>query len=507
MAIPVVFIAVMCLVSQLRTVPLPAMTSKEWPLSDAAWAGSQQRALRRRAGFPACRACHALCTSAPAHSAGADAGPTQLCNAQLAAWRAALLRHSHGCGRCSNSTQRGALTLPRLFVRAHSESSGCRAQAVVRAVHQDPVVLLSPDTPEVRRISALLATALVCDGSRPRPPGVQDAFGGLWRRGLPPECGDAAYCTAHRNCTARMRTHQLAWASHRSEVDAALRGRPGAYAAAVEFDPVDTLSYTVRMNHTQLPPTNRLFSDINVGSLKVTGEPDADWKRYFFGANLQLAVDRSLAALRLGTEAQGPLDVQVHVRHPPCTHAPRRVNFPHVGATKTPSWSFQVKAFPWPAHQLNVGGVLAGILFNFLLVFAFILPTCAIVSVIVHEKELQLRGYMRVLGLLDAAYWGSWFVTHMAIMCFTGLLCAVIGMCAPPLATPACSQPTLRHPIARAPRGLAYARVAHERSVARRVKKKCAASAAGCPSAAPRSSSWWRSTGPWPPRSWRRRTR
>ena len=314
------------------------------------------------------------------------------------------------------------------------------------AVQKDPVLLLSPDTPEVRRISELLATALVCDGSRTHPDGVENAFSRLWRQDLPPNCESEAHCIAHRNCTAHVRASQLAWAPHRAAVDAALRRRPGAYAAAVEFDAVDTLSYTLRMNHTQLPPTNRLFSDINVGSLQVTGEPDTDWKKYFFGANLQLAVDRSLAALRLGIEDQGPLDVQVHVRRasrsPNASCCVARARKQSGGME--PSVPAQVKAFPWPSHELNVGGVLAGILFNFLLVFAFLLPTCAIVGVIVHERELQLRGYMRVLGLLDAAYWGSWFVTHMASLCFTGLLCAVIGMCAPCTHSELCACQCLR---------------------------------------------------------------
>ena len=88
-----------------------------------------------------------------------------------------------------------------------------------------------------------------------------------------------------------------------------------------------------------------------------------------------------------------------------------------------------MKAFPWPAQSIDVGGIVAGALFNFLLVFAFQQPTRAMVAVIVHEKELQLREYMRILGLRDAAYWGGWFATHMAVLGVTGTLCAAIGTC------------------------------------------------------------------------------
>jgi hypothetical protein len=51
----------------------------------------------------------------------------------------------------------------------------------------------------------------------------------------------------------------------------------------------------------------------------------------------------------------------------------------------------------------------------------------------VQERELRLREYMRVLGMLDAAYWGSWFATHITILMVSGLLCALIGQCASPL--------------------------------------------------------------------------
>ena len=50
-----------------------------------------------------------------------------------------------------------------------------------------------------------------------------------------------------------------------------------------------------------------------------------------------------------------------------------------------------------------------------------------------QERELRLREYMRVLGMLDAAYWGSWFATHMAMLMLSGVLCAYIGQCAPRL--------------------------------------------------------------------------
>ena len=67
--------------------------------------------------------------------------------------------------------------------------------------------------------------------------------------------------------------------------------------------PLGLTTYTLHLNHTTLPPTRRLFSDVSVGVVKVAFGPDTDWRKAYLLANLQLAVDRSLLALQL--QAQG----------------------------------------------------------------------------------------------------------------------------------------------------------------------------------------------------------
>ena len=70
-----------------------------------------------------------------------------------------------------------------------------------------------------------------------------------------------------------------------------------------------------------------------------------------------------------------------------------------------------------------------------------------------QERELRLREYMRVLGMLDAAYWGSWFATHMIILMVSGALCAYVGQCAPFSSIAACGYEAmalyLRYPLVR----------------------------------------------------------
>ena len=107
------------------------------------------------------------------------------------------------------------------------------------------------------------------------------------------------------------------------------RAAPATFLAAAVFHPSShlaaaPLSYTLYMNHTLLPSTQKLFSDVSVGKFEVTLGPNRDWKKYYLFSNLQLAIDRSLAALALapGGSAEGcrsaaavqPLDLRLRVR-------------------------------------------------------------------------------------------------------------------------------------------------------------------------------------------------
>lgn len=110
----------------------------------------------------------------------------------------------------------------------------------------------------------------------------------------------------------------------------------------------------------------------------------------------------------------------------------------------------QVKGFPWPSKHIYIGNTVAGMLFIFVLVIAFQVPASSMVKSIVQEKELRLREYMRVLGLLRAAYWGSWFVTHLCMLLVTGALCAIVGRCDP---LPRGSVTAHTEPLLRVPEG------------------------------------------------------
>lgn len=157
---------------------------------------------------------------------------------------------------------------------------------------------------------------------------------------------DVTYCAAHAaNCTAVMRKHQIDWLASADEVPEHVRAHPEVYTAAITFgapdlravhdnsrapdidadlanvaEPAaaapqsqlhDLMAYTLHLNRTQLPPTQRFFSDVTPGAAKVEFGPNTDWRKAYLLANLQLAVDRSLLALASQETASGALGAGV----------------------------------------------------------------------------------------------------------------------------------------------------------------------------------------------------
>lgn len=63
-----------------------------------------------------------------------------------------------------------------------------------------------------------------------------------------------------------------------------------------------------------MPKTQARFSDVSVGTVTLSAKPNADWQLYFWTANLQHSVERSLIALHLrGPGARRPEDIAVNV--------------------------------------------------------------------------------------------------------------------------------------------------------------------------------------------------
>jgi hypothetical protein len=291
-----------------------------------------------------------------------------------------------------------ALTLVRASLRAAGPAAELGAARV----------LFAPDTRPVRDLMAHLARAAACPDDPKKSRAGSTSFYQYFRPpgSAPAGCraGGRDACMRDSRCYAGLLEAggQLEGASSAEAAAAEAARLPGtvdaildftAWAAGAGAGSSRLYSYELRLNHTALPPTRVLLD-------AFAAAPGTHYRRYHWAANLQALVDAAIVA-----HAAAALR--------PAAPAPRLL----------PSF----KPFPWPAFTLDLGATAAALFFNLLLVYAFLGPTRAAVAAVVQEKELGLREGLRLQGLRDAAYWGSWAASHWGAMAASGALCAALG--------------------------------------------------------------------------------
>lgn len=313
-------------------------------------------------------------------------------------------------------------------------------------------VLWAPNgSAEAARLVSLLARRAACpaDGADKRP-----SSGSFYRffsprpeESVPAACLDAGYCTTHTECHAFLLGSRLVGMASAEEAAAVAVGAPGTVDAVLDLSaspalfPPNSISgsdllgsqmqpalatglewrlreaeaaggqytqyrdsgqytyrYTLRMNHSDVPATREMLNRFDLA-------PGNQYKRYWWFTNLQALVEGAMLDHAAAAAAQpgGPPP-------PPALLAAG------------------VKPFPWPALTLDLGATAAAVSFNLLLTYAFLAPTRGAVAAVVQERELHLRQGLRLLGLTDRAYWGSWALTHWSTMALSGLLCALVGL-------------------------------------------------------------------------------
>ncbi|KXZ53111.1 hypothetical protein GPECTOR_7g1001 [Gonium pectorale] len=269
-------------------------------------------------------------------------------------------------------------------------------------------------------------------------------------------CSDHATCLATPACWAHVLGDQIRLIASLEEGRRLVTDDPDDFDALVAFplepeaaaaqpplaarlptpaDPsLPLLRAVVGMNHTDVPPTKLLLDLFEV--VPTLGNGLSLYRRYWFQANLQLALQRALIGLHVAANAPPP-PPQPPPSAPPSEPAGGSYDAVRGGLSDASADLFDravpanvavsYKAFPWPAVTEDLGAASAAIFFNLLLVYAFLPPTRAVVADIVREKELRLREGMRVLGLSEPAYWASWGLTHWTLLALSGALCAVAG--------------------------------------------------------------------------------
>ncbi|KAF8072728.1 Abca17 [Scenedesmus sp. PABB004] len=164
------------------------------------------------------------------------------------------------------------------------------------------------------------------------------------------------------------------------------------------------LEYAIRMNATDVPPTQLLrdLFDVSPGLMPLPGNLLWAYRGYWFLANLQLAIDRSLLGGRQGN-GTFPASLSVRVKPFPCAARHTAPAWPAAGGALA-AHPRRHPARAGPAKLEDLGAASAAAFFNLLLVYAFLAPTRAVVGAIVREKELRLREGMRIFGLSVGLY-------------------------------------------------------------------------------------------------------
>ncbi|KAF5833388.1 hypothetical protein DUNSADRAFT_10320 [Dunaliella salina] len=358
-----------------------------------------------------------------------------------------------------------------LFSNTTSMPEQCKTQATCMADETCYSHLLEPQQGKPPQIGIMPDEAAAVDRAMQRPAEIDAVLvfdhargseGGVGNRGHTPQSSSSA---GAGNGKESGRMTETKWTSSRTGRTAAAANDPPLFAHSL-------LDYRIRINHTDIPPTEFLYDMFDVVPDPFRNNGLMLYKQHWFFTNLQLALERSIIGLRrselwsppppspapspspdpIPSPSPFPAPAPTPSSEPSSTHQ-RMLDHEDAGpgnlgslaggpindvtgrskmagsASSTYPADVRVsfKPFPWPAVTEDLGAVSAGVLFNLLLVFAFLAPARAVVGSIVREKELRLREGMRIMGLGEVGYWGSWFLTHWVSLLVSGILCSLVG--------------------------------------------------------------------------------
>lgn len=135
-----------------------------------------------------------------------------------------------------------------------------------------------------------------------------------------------------------------------------------------------------------------------------SSNPDrGTWRKWFAFANVQAAVERAiiryLVPAATGVDAPSSLEENI-----------------------------TIKGYPYPARDVNIPGLIAGVFLALVLPLAFITNTVVTVKAVVTDKELRIREGMAMMGLYDGVFWTAHFSTEMIVMTITFVLVSAISV-------------------------------------------------------------------------------
>ncbi|XVF11965.1 hypothetical protein REPUB_Repub08aG0074000 [Reevesia pubescens] len=195
-----------------------------------------------------------------------------------------------------------------------------------------------------------------------------------------------------------------------------------------ESQTVDRIVRAIRENNPGRP-----IPDTKVKSFRTTGEVD-EWlsnnRMHVPGALHFAEVNASVISYGLQTNST-PLarrgqfeDPTLKFQIPLQVAAEREIAKSLLGDSNF-RWTVELKEFPHPAmHTLSAIALVGPTFFLAIAMFSFVFQIGSLVS----EKELKLRQAMTMMGLLDSAYWLSWFTWEGIMTVLSSLFIILFGM-------------------------------------------------------------------------------
>lgn len=171
--------------------------------------------------------------------------------------------------------------------------------------------------------------------------------------------------------------------------------------ALINFNQLDflggQLDYTIRMNSSALPSTKSFVHRFAKGIVE-------DYRQYYFSGFLTLQITIEEAALQVSAEAAAAAAASMGYTDTHTTAIP---------LNNASSLEQTIMGVPFPVlhYRGNSFYQTIGPLIGLVFCMSILYPTSRLIKGIVEEKETKTKETMRIMGLKDWVFNGSWFIT------------------------------------------------------------------------------------------------
>ncbi|XP_062287286.1 glucosylceramide transporter ABCA12 [Scomber scombrus] len=152
------------------------------------------------------------------------------------------------------------------------------------------------------------------------------------------------------------------------------------------------ISYTIRMHMDNVMRTDRVRDPYFVKETHISARRTLRYNRGF--VYLQENIDRAIIELQTGQKVTDP--------------------------------AVQLQPFPYPCHQRDEYLEAISFVFPLMLMIAWVLFVADFVKKLVHERELRLHEYMKMMGVSPVSHFFAWFLECTAFLVFTVFIITLV---------------------------------------------------------------------------------